>query len=202
MQPEAPFVAVAGSIAVGKSTFVNKLADASGAEARPEKIEANPFFDRFYEDPRRWSFHSQIAFVADAMHRQISAPRSTPVVQDRTVYESLDVFCQVLHQEGNLTEGDMQIFCRLREVALSLPRQPTLLIYLHAPTEVIMERIARRQRPAEQRINSSYIDALNSRYAEFADAWSMTPLIAIDTARSDLGMSAEIETVLAALRKH
>ncbi|HWO82251.1 MAG TPA: deoxynucleoside kinase [Solirubrobacterales bacterium] len=195
MQPEAPFVAVAGSIAVGKSGFVSKLADALGAEALLEEIEANPFFDRFYGDPARWSFHSQMAFAADAMHRQVSSPSDVPVVQDRTVYESLDVFCQILYDEGHLSEADMRIFSRLRNVALSLPRQPTLLVHLHAPTEVIMERITKRQRPAEQEITNSYIDTLNARYVEFVEAWTVTPVIAIDTARADQSMSAEIELV-------
>jgi len=202
VQAEAPFVAVAGSIAVGKSGFVSSLSGALGSAALPEEIEANPFFERFYEDPARWSFHSQMAFVADALYRQANAPVAAPVVQDRTVYESLDVFCRILHREGNLTDADLSVFSRLRDVALALPRQPTLLIYLHAPTEAIMERIAERGRPAEQGITSDYIDALNDSYAEFARAWEMSPVLTIDTADVDLRTSSGMKAAIAELEKY
>jgi deoxyadenosine/deoxycytidine kinase len=190
---EIPYVAIAGNIAVGKSQLVRSLASALGAEYLPEDIDRNPYFNRFYQDPSSWAFHSQTAFVLDALHRQETAPPDRPLVQDRTAYESIDVFGRVLHTAGHLTDSDLATFERFRDVALALPRQPNLMIYLHAPTEVIMERIADRNRPAELRITRSYIDSLNTEYARFADRWDICPLLRLDAHGHDLRTPDSVE---------
>jgi deoxyadenosine/deoxycytidine kinase len=198
--PEIPYVAVAGNIAVGKSGLVRNLASALRAEDLLEDIESNPYFDRFYADPSKWAFHSQTAFVIDALNRQGTAPADRPLVQDRSTYESIDVFGRTLHRAGHLTDSDLAILEKFRDVALALPRQPNLMIYLHAPTEVIMERIAARNRPAELRINHSYIAALNAEYSRFADGWDMCPLLRFDTHRHDLRTPSGFEQLASMIK--
>ena len=139
---EDPFVAVVGSIGAGKSGLVERLARTLGAAALSEDVDGNPYFDRFYDDPARWAFHSQVAFAADALARHAASLGGGPAVQDRTAYEAVDVFGRLLLEIGHLSSEQFSVLGRLGDCARRLPRQPTLLIHLHAPVPVLLRRIA------------------------------------------------------------
>ncbi len=46
------FVVVEGPVGVGKTTLANKLAQSFGSSLLLEGAEENPFFERFYDDPK------------------------------------------------------------------------------------------------------------------------------------------------------
>ncbi|MGN6274871.1 MAG: deoxynucleoside kinase [Solirubrobacterales bacterium] len=197
---EHPFVAVAGNVAVGKSGLVRNLASVLDAEPLLEDIDVNPFFERFYEQPADWAFHSQLAFVIASIERQANAPLARAIVQDRTAYESIDVFCQVLHQDAYIRDDEMVLFSSLREVAAGLPRQPTTLIYLHAPSTVIMDRLRERDRPAERHIDEPYIDSLTATYERFVSSWTLCPVLRIDTHATDVRRPEEVDKIASAVQ--
>jgi deoxyadenosine/deoxycytidine kinase len=189
---EDPFIAVAGNVATGKSGLVRNLADTLGVDPLLEDIAANPYFDQFYDDPSRWAFHSQVAFTADSLRRHVEAIGSGPVVQDRTVYETTDVFASMLHRLGHITSVDLRVLTEFRQCAQRLPRQPSLVIYLHAPVPVLAERIAIRDRHAERAVTHEYLSQLNECYEEFAREWTTCPMVRVDTAARDIRRPDEL----------
>ena len=58
------FVAIAGNIGVGKSTLTAMLSEQLGWEPFFEAVADNPYLEDFYQDMRRWSFHSQVFFLS------------------------------------------------------------------------------------------------------------------------------------------
>jgi deoxyguanosine kinase len=58
---------------------------------------------------------------------------------------------------------------------------PNLVVYLRAETDVLMERIAFRDRVYERDIDRDYIDSLNRAYEEFFLTYDDSPVLAIDT---------------------
>jgi deoxyadenosine/deoxycytidine kinase len=191
-----PFIAIAGSIATGKSGLVERLAGATDAIPLLEDIARNPYFERFYGEPRRWAFHSQVAFAADALKRHTEAMRLGPSIQDRTVYETVDVFGALLHELGHLSTDDLRVLAEFRDCAAGLPRQPTVLLYLHAPVDSILDRVAARARPAEISLTPDYLTALEKRYDRFVDSWDTCPVHRIDTRDRDLRSARELERLL------
>jgi deoxyadenosine/deoxycytidine kinase len=190
---------VIGNIATGKSGLVQRLADRLDATPLLEDVSRNPYFDRFYEEPRRWAFHSQVAFAADSLRRHAMVPAEGTVVQDRTVYESVDVFAPLLHEEGHLTATDLRVLSGFRKCAALFPRQPSVLLQLHAPVTTLIERIARRARPAERHLTRDYLVQLESHYDAFAELWTSCPIVKVDTSTSDLRRSAPFEDLVGAL---
>ena len=51
--------------------------------------------------------------------------------------------------------------------AVAAPRADHVIVYLHAPTAVLTERVRRRGRPAEMQIDPAYLQ----RVADAHDAW-------------------------------
>lgn len=194
------YIAVAGTIATGKTGLVGRLADSFEAEALREEVTANPYFDRFYADPSRWAFHSQVAFAADSLLRLARVSRDKPLIQDRTIYESVDVFGALLNDLGHLNAEDLDVLVALRRAASSLSRQPNLLIYLHAPVSVVLERVAARGREAERHLTGPYLDRLGLHYQRFIEKWRGCPVLSIDTSVRDLRDSAEHERLIEELR--
>lgn len=195
------FVAIAGNIGTGKSGLTGALAETLGARPLPERIDANPFFDRFYEDPKTWAFKSQVAFAAESLSRHVEAIRVLgPAVQDRTAYEAFDVFARVQFQIGNLDADELRILRVLRDSAAALPRQPNLLIYLHASIPSLLQRIAVRDRLAERSVDSEYLEQLQFAYDQFAADWRISPVMFLDTDICDLRDRDEIDSLLSEVR--
>lgn len=194
-----PYILVAGNIGAGKTGLAEALGGALGATTSVERIEENPFFDRFYREPNRWAFASQAAFAVERMREQAEAPVNEPFVQDRSVFEAVEVFSWVLHAEGHLAADELLVLEGLAASARELARQPTLLVYLHAPSEQLLERIVSRGRAAEQRITADYLDRLTERYEQFVAAWSASPVLKVDTAVVDLREEGTFGDLLAAI---
>jgi deoxyadenosine/deoxycytidine kinase len=191
-----PFIAVAGNIATGKTGLVKRLAAALGAEALEEHTGVNPYFRRFYAEPGRWAFHSQVAFASDSLGRHIQALTGGPVVQDRTMRETVDVFSRLLREREHLSGDQFQILADLGRCARRLPRQPTLLIYLHAPATLLLERISNRGRAAERHITLDYLADLDSLYRDFIADWDVSPVLSLDTGIHDLRQPDELDGIL------
>ena len=64
---------------------------------------------------------------------------------------------------------------------------PDLIVYLRADTNILMQRIASRDRPYERNMDRDYIDQLNQAYeAFFADRQERrSPVLILDTNHLD-----------------
>ena len=63
--PQDAVITIAGTVGVGKSTITNALANALQFRTSLEKVDNNPYLEKFYNDFSRWSFHLQIYFLAE-----------------------------------------------------------------------------------------------------------------------------------------
>ncbi|NJN15406.1 MAG: deoxynucleoside kinase [Oscillochloris sp.] len=180
-------IIIAGNIGVGKSTLVGMLAEQLGWTPIYELEQSHPYLDEFYADPQRWGFHSQIWFLTRrfTQHQQVRAIPGT-VVQDRSIYEDAAVFAAGLHAQHILSDRDYAIYRQLYTAIVHELPPPELVVYLRASIPVLLQRIAARARPAEQHIRPEYLHSLEQRYEAWVGAWSLCPLLTIDTDNLDL----------------
>ena len=61
-----------------------------------------------------------------------------------------------------------------------------MLIYLHAPLDLILARIAKRGRPKERDADQSYWEQLHGRYAGWIHTFRHCPVLFIDVRDYDL----------------
>ena len=180
------FLAVAGNMGAGKSELVQFLCRRYGLKPFYEPNDANPYLADFYADMKQWAFHSQIYFLTHKfrLHRELMAEPGT-VVQDRTIYEDAEIFCENLHRQKMISERDHKMYRELYEAVTSSLQPPDLMIFLKCPVKTLKKRIATRGRAMEQQIPTEYLTRLNKLYDEWRGRYMMSPVIELSTDKLD-----------------
>ncbi|MCL4538075.1 MAG: deoxynucleoside kinase, partial [Bacteroidetes bacterium] len=145
------FISIAGNIGSGKSSLTKLLSRHFGWVPFYESVDDNPYLSDFYADMKRWSFHLQVYFLSNRFmnHKKIiEMPES--VVQDRSIYEDVEIFARNLHEMGNMDKRDYENYRELFSIMVEYLRPPDLLIYLRANIETLLRQIRLRGRSYEQ----------------------------------------------------
>ncbi len=162
------YIAIEGVIGVGKTTLARLLKSSFNAELLLEIFEENPFLSDFYSDRARFAFQTQIFFLLSRYHQQHKGVRQAlsqnPWLISDYTFEKDRLFAEV-----NLAGDELEMYFKVHEALAEKITKPDLVVYLQADTEVLMQRIAQRDRPYERQMESRYIDTLNQTYeARFA----------------------------------
>jgi len=176
------FIAIAGNMGVGKSTFTRLLAQTLGGKPYFEPTTENPYLADFYQDMPRWAFHSQMYFLGRRLkdHAIILADDGV-LIQDRSLYENAEIFARNLYERGFITARDWAIYQEIYQTAVSLLRPPDLVIYLQAPVPSLVQRIQKRGRDYEQKIDVTYLEDLNKLYENWSREFNLAPVMTIPT---------------------
>ena len=181
------FIGVAGNIGVGKTTLTRELAQELGWKAYFEPVIENPYLDDFYKDMRRWAFHLQIYFLSKRFQSQLEINQSTSsCIQDRTIYEDVEIFAYTLHRQGSMDDRDYQNYRDFFSMMTDHLRPPDVIIYLRAEVDTLLHRIANRGRDCERTIKREYLESLNQAYDHWASsAHKITRFAVLDSTHFD-----------------
>ena len=177
-----PFIGIAGNIGVGKTTFTSFLAKEFQLEDIYESVTDNPYLSDFYSDMNRWSFNLQIYFLHHRFSSIIDISKSeNGFVQDRTIYEDVEIFSRNLHDMGYMDDRDWQTYSDLFKNMTKFLKSPDLIIYLKADLDTILDRINKRSRDYEATIDPEYLKRLNLMYDEWIEGIKWTKVLVVDT---------------------
>jgi deoxyadenosine/deoxycytidine kinase len=196
------FVVVEGLIGAGKTTLCRLLARAWKAGLVLEPSEDNPFLGPFYADPARFAFPVQMFYLVNRW-RQQDQIRQQDLFEDLVVSDYLFAKDRMF-AEKTLEPAELDLYDRFaRALGESSPR-PDLVVWLDAPTSVLLERIRRRAAPGEAAITRAYLDDLRARYHRLWATWSACPVLALDNQDMDYaddpaGRSTVLELIQDAL---
>lgn len=183
------FIAVEGPIGVGKTSLTKRLGDTFNYDLLLEKAEENPFLERFYQNPRQHALSTQLFFLFQRT-QQIQELRQDDLFEPVRVADFLIDKDQLFAQQ-NLDKDEYELYLNVFEhLTIDAPK-PDLVIYLQAPTEVLLNRIQGRAIAAEQLIELEYLENLNRAYTEFFHYYSQTPLLIVNSAEIDLVRNEE-----------
>ena len=177
------YVVVEGPIGVGKTSLARRLAASFGSDLVLEQGEENPFLERFYRNPRGAAFQTQLYFLFQRA-RQLQDLRQQDMFQRVRVADYLldkdRLFARLTldDEEYGLYE---QVYARL---AIDAP-VPDLVVYLQAPADVLLERIARRGIAYEQAIERRYLERLSESYARFFLEYEAAPVLTVNATDID-----------------
>jgi len=161
-------IGIAGNIGVGKTTLTRNLAERLNWKPFYESVIDNPYLDDFYRDMRRWSFNLQIYFLAHRFRSQKEiADLGQPAIQDRTIYEDVEIFAKSLYEQGYMSERDHQTYRQLFNDMIYFLPQPDLIIYLKSSVKILLQRIKFRGRDFEKSISPDYLEYLNLAYEKW-----------------------------------
>jgi deoxyadenosine/deoxycytidine kinase len=176
------FLAVEGPIGVGKTSLVGRLVERFDAYKVNENVE-NPFLQDFYRDRRGAAFQAQLFFLLNRFQQQRD-------LGQRDLFQQLTIADYLFAKDKifaylNLDDSELLIYNRLYSMLEPQVVKPDLVIYLQASTEVLLERVHRRNRDVEAQISESYLNEVNKAYNHFFFHYDATPLLVIDTTDID-----------------
>ena len=198
--PVHRYIVVEGPIGVGKTSLARRLAQSFGSELMLEQSAENPFLERFYRNPRAAAFPTQLYFLFQRA-RQLQQMRQhdlfDPVRVADFMLEKDWLFARVTLDDEEYALYE-QVYAKL---AIDAPT-PDLVVYLQAPVDVLMERIARRGIPYERLIERAYLERLADAYARFFLHYDDAPLLIVNAGLIDpVGNEADYELLLREIQK-
>lgn len=190
------YIAVEGPIGVGKTTLAKRLCEHFNADLLSDTEDQNPYLEGFYADPQAFALHTQLHFLVSRL-RAIEAAH-TSLTNNRPLVADFLIDKDLLFAELTLDETEWWMYEQLFHRLTQAQPEPDLVIYLQAPLERLIQRIERRGRAHEQRIDSNYLQALAALYERhFHQSRGATQLI-VNTAEINLAdSSADLERLLA-----
>ena len=177
------YVAIEGTIGVGKTSLANLLSEKLTAKLVLEAFEDNPFLSDFYEDPERHAFQTQLWFLLQRYQQQQDL-RQVDMFQNLVITDYMFVKDR-LFASLNLNEKEMSLYDTVANMMERNVIHPDLVIFLQADTGTLMKNISKRGREIEKNISEDYIDALNQVYNEYFFRYQDTPLVIINTNNID-----------------
>jgi deoxyadenosine/deoxycytidine kinase len=183
-QADGPrYIVVEGPIGVGKTSLAQRLAESFASELILEHPEENPFLERFYRNPRYAALPTQLFFLLQRA-RQVEQLRQRDLFSPVRIADFL-VDKDRLFAELNLDASELALYEQVAENLSLDPPQPDLVIYLQAPAQVLMRRIASRGVDYEQFIDQEYLERLGEAYAKFFYDYAAAPLLIVNAASID-----------------
>lgn len=180
------YISIEGVIGVGKTTLARLLQERFEAELLLEVFEENPFLSNFYEDRARYAFQTQIFFLLSRYHQQ---NRFVPHIlgQSKNLITDYTFAKDALFARINLQGDELDMYYNVHDALAEKIPLPQLVVYLQADTDVLMRRIAQRDRPYERQMERGYIATLNDAYEDFFDDYFQgVPVLRISTNELDI----------------
>lgn len=200
MKPEHRYIAVEGPIGVGKSSLATSLAKRFGARLVMEVVEENPFLAAFYGDRIKYAFQTQMFFLLSRFRQQQELLQQD-LFAATTVSDYLFAKDRIF-ASLTLDPNELALYHRVYEAIGPRVPKPDLVIYLQARIEVLLERIKRRSRDFERRIEEKYLASLCRAYNDFFFHYVDTPLLVVNTSEIDfVNNVADLDDLVGVIRQ-
>lgn len=183
-EPKTPrYIAIEGPIGVGKSSLAKILALKYASRLVKEEVAGNPFLERFYENPRKFAFQTQLFFL-------LSRYRQQRELAQGDLFEAGLVCDYILAKDKifaliNLEDDEVSLYESIYKLLVSTLPKPDLVIYLQARPEVLLSRVRKRGIVYERNISLDYLRTLSDAYNEYFFHYNETPLLVVNTSEID-----------------
>lgn len=181
------FITVAGNVGAGKSTLTRMVGEKLGLDTHYEKVAGNPYLEDFYQDQSKWGFHLQLYFLSQRFKQQeIILKNGKNNIQDRSIYEDVEIFAKELYESGSMTKRDYETYRDLFYDVTKHLRKPDLMIFLDGSIEKVLERIDFRGRDMEKSVDRQYWESLHNRYKVWIPEYKESPVLHVNIDEFDL----------------
>jgi deoxyadenosine/deoxycytidine kinase len=198
--PAQRYIVVEGPIGVGKSSLAKRLAETLEAELVLEQDAQNPFLERFYRNQKSGALPAQLFFLFQRA-QQLGMLKQQDLFAPRRVadylFEKDRLFAGL-----TLDPAEMALYEQVAGRLAVDPPKPDLVVYLQAPVETLLQRIAKRGISYESGIDAAYLTRLNDAYARFFHEFDKAPLLIVNAASIDpVQNQADYDELVGAIRR-
>ena len=185
---------------MGKTSLALKLAEKMNAEALLEDAEENPFLRKFYQDPKKHGFQAQIFFLLRRYQRALDITQMD--LFKRTMISDYLFDKDRIFARANLDDDEFWLYEQLFQLLRKRITPPDLVIFLQATTDVLVERIRKRDKKYERGISTKYLEEINQAFNDFFFHYSDSPLLVINASRIDfVNVPEDFEDLVAQIKR-
>ena len=175
------YIAVEGAIGVGKTTLVKKISNSIKCDTMFEDYADNPFLKTFYDSNSHNSFSTQLYFLLKRLEQSKLFKNNTNLIVSDFYFGKDDLFAKL-----NLNEIEYNMYTEIREKLNFNPPIPDLIIYLQAPTDILIDRIKKRNLSFETKMKKKYIESVNNIYMKHFHEYKSSPILIINTSNVNI----------------
>ncbi|MEL0103375.1 MAG: deoxynucleoside kinase [Gammaproteobacteria bacterium] len=175
------YIAVEGAIGVGKTTLVKKISNSIKCDTMYEDYADNPFLRTFYDSNSHNSFSTQLYFLLKRLEQSKLFKNNTNLIVSDFYFGKDDLFAKL-----NLNEIEYNMYTEIREKLNFNPPTPDLIIYLQAPTDILIDRIKKRNLSFETKMKKKYIESVNNIYMKHFHEYKLSPILIINTSNVNI----------------
>ena len=177
------YIVVEGPIGVGKTSLAKRLAESFDSDLILEQAHENPFLERFYRNRRSGALPAQLFFL-------FQRARKTEEIRQNDLFSPVRISDFLMEKdrlfaELNLDSNELSLYDQVYQTLELDPPTPDLVVYLQAPPDVLLHRVASRGVPYEQFIDAAYLGRLGEAYARFFHEYDAAPLLIVNATAID-----------------
>ena len=185
------YIAIEGAIGVGKTTLAKKISNTVKCETLFEDYVTNPFLKDFYDHNQLNSFSTQVYFLLRRIEQSIEVKDTKNLLISDFYFGKDELFARL-----NITQVEYAMYQELREKLDFNPPVPDLIIYLQAPTDILLERIKNRGLDLERNIKRKYIDSVNEIYMKHFHEYNASPVLIINTSNVNINNETDFQILI------
>jgi deoxyguanosine kinase len=188
-------IEICGNIASGKTSLAQTFMVVPKCKVIFEDFKKNPFWIKFYEDPGKYAFETEISFLIQHYHeiKQCMEDNDSLFITD------FSYILDFAYARVGLTSHQIQIFTNLTAQIHSEIGPPDLVVNLTCDTAVCYERILSRGRQEETSIEMTFLLALQDQLDRLVRS-SKGNIVVIDSSKVDFrGDSITAESIASRL---
>ena len=188
--PDLPqLVSIAGVIGVGKTTLAKKLSTRLGCQMLPEPYDTNPFMPDVYAGKKELALDSQLYFLTS----RVEQLNHNTLKKDQ-IYISDYIFDkELIYSRETLAPEQLTLYEKIYQPSVRKVTLPVLVIYLVDSLQNCLKRIHKRNRPYEQKIETQFLEKLDTGYEQLLKHWKTCPVIRKQTPELDYTDDASID---------
>lgn len=173
-----------GTMGSGKTTVAKLLSKALKFHLVEENFGENTFLPLFYQDMKRWAFHSQTFFLMEKITQILETPKlleKHSVVQDTPIEQDAFSYAKAQHVLGHIDDSEWRLYLKIYKSFEPLFPKPDLIIYLETTALELGRRIESRGRGYEQKIPQSYLELLDMLNHRWLSENKTIPVLVVET---------------------
>ncbi len=183
--------ALQGNIGAGKSTVLNHLRAAfPAAHVFPEPVhEWAGILPLFYAKPAEWALAFSLRVLLS--FTKVPAGGNLAIVE-RSPLANRHVFTQLLYNDNTMSREEWELF---KEYSDELGWTPDLVVHVHCPPDICLQRVQGRARAGEETIDIQYLKRVEFQY-DTVMRYVNCPVVRVDGSGTSPEVARAVEGVI------